>query len=244
MALWLWLSYRVDEGAFPGREKVQSLARTISQWLNIGLSNIKRTTLGRAAVSTSVKADPAAEATSSSGEEVDSSDADEVNQEVFKIPVVEELPPATDAAVDQAEAGAMLLSSSHDSRRPPVPEEQLRYSSAEKARMQAAVTYINWGSAVGSGLAHLSYAGDDSDSDDEAASRAQTATEFMSETSYAAGTSHSVETLEKLMMPEYEPGMGKFIRWTSRPRFVVPPAPRMRPHRHSRGSWGGERVAH
>lgn len=36
---------------------------------------------------------------------------------------------------------------------------------------------------------------------------------------------HSVEVLERLIMPEYDPSMAPFVRWKPWPRFIPPKAP-------------------
>jgi len=43
MGCWLWLSFRFEDGSFPGRERVQDRIRQLCEWLNTGLSNIQTT---------------------------------------------------------------------------------------------------------------------------------------------------------------------------------------------------------
>ena len=42
--LWLWLSYRFDEEAFPGRERVEGLAQRLCELLDSGLQRVTRLT--------------------------------------------------------------------------------------------------------------------------------------------------------------------------------------------------------
>lgn len=248
MALWLWLSYRFEEGTFPGREKVQNLARTISHWLNIGLDNIQASLAlksAQAVLSKPAVADDDA-GSESVGVPVDSSDADEINESVFITPVVQESSGAaavadedldmvsSSGAVDNVSTGtashdpadAAHLSNDRSQLASQQQQQKQQWGSARTAA-RVPVTYINWGSAISLGLAQLSPNDNGSSSEDDADVVGSPATEaMMSETSFAAGTAHSVEVLEHLMMPEFEPSMGRFITWKSRPRFIVPPRPR------------------
>jgi hypothetical protein len=262
LGLWLWLSYRFEEGTFPGRERVQAVARQLSHWLNLGLLNIQSAAAREAAAAVRAVADAVsaaerpASSSSSSGynsgcnsydtrsDGVDSSDADEINEAVFRTPVVEVTAASSSssssdaAAAQEALADALSGSSSSSSNKAPQQQQQQqqRYEALQP------VAYINWGSTVSIGLSghsdftgsaiFRSTAGSSSSSgawgDDTAAAagadRLLPAAESL-ETSYAAGTHHSVEVLEQLIMPEYDPSMAPFVRWKSRPRFVPPPPP-------------------
>jgi hypothetical protein len=239
LGLWLWLSYRCEEGTFPGRERVQAMARQISHWLNLGLQNIQSAAAREAAAAMQAAADAVAaveqpssssssnnDSSSSSSDGVDSSDADEVNEAVFRTPVVE-VAAAGSAAAAQAALGQ---------------QQQQQQQWQQQQQEPLPVAYINWGSTVSVGMSgpggsagsaiFRSTAGGSSSSSslwgDEAAAvgtdRLLPAAESL-ETSYAAGTNHSVEVLERLIMPEYDPSMAPFVRWRSRPRFRPPPAP-------------------
>jgi hypothetical protein len=262
LGLWLWLSFRFEEGTFPGRERVQAMARKLSHWLNLGLLNIQSAAAREAAAAVKAVADAvsAAERPASSSNSngynsrynridggsdgVDSSDADEINEAVFRTPVVEVTAASSSSsssavAAQEALASALSGSSSSSSSNAAPQQQQQRYEALQP------VAYINWGSTVSKGWSgpgditgsaiFRSTAGSSSSSssssawgDDSTAAvgadRLLPAVESL-ETSYAAGTNHSVEVLERLIMPEFDPSMAPYVRWKSRPRFVPPPAP-------------------
>ncbi|KAF8061391.1 ileS [Scenedesmus sp. PABB004] len=225
LALWLWLSFRFADGAFPGRERVAGLARTLSHWLNLGLANIQASATASAASAASAAASAsvagggggdggapggALGAPAQAEEQPDSSDADEINEAVLDTPVVEV--PAASALLDGL-LGAGPTSSSGGGGGP--------------ARRGAPppVAYINWGTAVAAGAASGSPGGGGA---------------LLSETGVAAGTNHSVEVIEALLMPELDPSMSRFVRWRSRPRFVVPPRPPAAAAAAAAAAGGGE----
>jgi hypothetical protein len=234
------------------------MARQLSHWLNLGLLNIQSAAAREAAAAVKAVADAVSAAerpsSSSSGghnsgynsydrrsDSVDSSDADEINETVFRTPVVEvadasSSSSSSDAAAAQ-EALASASSGSSSRNAPQQQQQQQRYEDLEP------VAYINWGSTVSMGrygpgdfsgaAIFRSTAGSSSSSSSSSvwgdattaavgADRLLPAVESL-ETSYAAGTNHSVEVLERLIMPEFDPSMAPFVRWRSRPRFVPPP---------------------
>ncbi|WIA34808.1 hypothetical protein OEZ86_013108 [Tetradesmus obliquus] len=236
LGLWLWLSYRCEEGTFPGRERVQAMARQISHWLNLGLQNIQSAAAaaavkGLAAAVSAVERPDSSSSVDSSSDGADSSDADEINESVFRTPVVEV------AAAGSAAAAQAALGSSDDAAE--WQQQQQQQQQQQREELQP-VPYINWGSSVSvgmtgpassSGSAVFRSTGSSSSSSglwgEEAAvgpERLLPSAESL-ETSYAAGTNHSVEVLERLIMPEYDPSMAPFVRWRTRPRFRPPPAP-------------------
>lgn len=186
------------------------------------------------------------------GEEVDSSDADEVNETVFKTPVVEVLPQSVAAAGVSAFGGASAAADGAAGSCGSIDQEttqllQHTYNTKQtlnikpsKQQTPPAVAYINWGSTIVSSEATgffsgggVGTTGSSSCAAAETAATPPASTSAMDgllpaeslETSYAAGTNHSVEVLEQLIMPELDPSMVPFIRWRARPRFIAPPAP-------------------
>jgi hypothetical protein len=265
LGLWLWLSYRFEEGTFPGRERVQAMARQLSHWLNIGLQNIQSAAAREAAAGLQAVVDAVSAAerpsSSSSGsgsgggydsssDGVDSSDADEINEAVFRTPVVEVAAVGADsssssvAAAAQAALGGLQAGSRSDAAQQ---QQQQQQQQRQQWRDEPQpVAYINWGCTVSTGISAAastngsavfrSTAGSGSSSSSEWGDEATAAAAAVGverllpgaeslETSYAAGTNHSVEVLERLIMPEFDPSMAPFVRWISRPKFRPPPAP-------------------
>lgn len=72
MGCWLWLSYRFEEGSFPGRERVQGHTRQLCEWLNTGLANIQTTEELLAAEAAAAAAASAADGEGAAAASVDS----------------------------------------------------------------------------------------------------------------------------------------------------------------------------
>jgi hypothetical protein len=231
MGCWLWLSYRFEEGSFPGRERVQALTRTLCHWLNLGLASIQ-VNAAQAAADAAEGASSLQAAADADAEEdavISSSDADEINEACFTTLVAEAPPAAADAAgydgEEQQPAGQDAASSGPGGVTPSSEQldELLRRMEQEERRRQHD-PYVRWTGAVASGVAAASSSSSIAASSSALGLHQQVAPEAAGLADGLDG-SLSGEALQQLLMPEFEASMAPYVRWVSRPRFRPPPAP-------------------
>jgi hypothetical protein len=175
---------------------------------------------------------PAAGGDAASDQELIDSDADEINDALFDVKFVEI--PASALGVSVPADVLTSTPSSTDgwhqescASNGSEQQQQQQQDQKKKHKQPAVVAYINWGSSiVSSGLASRANLGSGGGGDSETApdkeAHTVAADRLSTEAHYMPAGGHTAEVLEQLMMPELDPSMAPFLRWRTRPRFVVP----------------------